>query len=142
VLCSCLATHALMKQLYGINRQLLPGRNGAYIAIGSPNTVIRCCVNVNTRFDAPHSRYNAITAAQLEAAGLTILVEGEDAGRTHGGEPRPVPFYLLPGPIPNMNYNSLLKEYKREVLRFIRGELDSYPPHPENYFRHRLSHRG
>ncbi|NOS73366.1 MAG: homoserine O-succinyltransferase, partial [Methyloglobulus sp.] len=29
---------------------------------------------------------------------------------------------------------SLLKEYKREVLRFYRGELDAYPPFPENYF--------
>jgi homoserine O-succinyltransferase/O-acetyltransferase len=29
---------------------------------------------------------------------------------------------------------SLLKEYKREVLRFYHGDLDSYPPFPENYF--------
>ncbi|MGZ4982361.1 MAG: homoserine O-acetyltransferase/O-succinyltransferase family protein, partial [Methylobacter sp.] len=29
---------------------------------------------------------------------------------------------------------SLLKEYKREVLRFYRGERDDYPPFPENYF--------
>ena len=29
---------------------------------------------------------------------------------------------------------SLLKEYKREVMRFVRGERDDYPPFPENYF--------
>ena len=29
---------------------------------------------------------------------------------------------------------SLLKEYKREVLRFYHGELTSYPPFPEHYF--------
>ena len=29
---------------------------------------------------------------------------------------------------------SLLKEYKREVMRFYHGELEAYPPFPENYF--------
>jgi homoserine O-succinyltransferase len=29
---------------------------------------------------------------------------------------------------------SLLKEYKREVGRFIAGERDDYPPYPEHYF--------
>jgi len=29
---------------------------------------------------------------------------------------------------------SLLKEYKREVLRFYRAEINDYPPFPENYF--------
>ena len=35
---------------------------------------------------------------------------------------------------PEYDANSLLKEYKREVLRFMDGETDSYPPFPENYF--------
>jgi homoserine O-succinyltransferase len=29
---------------------------------------------------------------------------------------------------------SLLKEYKREVLRFYRDEINDYPPFPEHYF--------
>ena len=29
---------------------------------------------------------------------------------------------------------SLLKEYKREVVRYIRGERSDYPPYPDNYF--------
>jgi homoserine O-succinyltransferase len=29
---------------------------------------------------------------------------------------------------------SLLKEYKREVLRFYHGEIHDYPPFPEHYF--------
>ncbi len=35
---------------------------------------------------------------------------------------------------PEYNTNSLLKEYKREVLRFLNGDIQDYPPHPENYF--------
>ena len=29
---------------------------------------------------------------------------------------------------------SLLKEYKREVMRFYHDEISNYPPFPENYF--------
>jgi homoserine O-succinyltransferase len=35
---------------------------------------------------------------------------------------------------PEYDRISLLKEYKREVTRFIEGERSEYPPHPENYF--------
>jgi homoserine O-succinyltransferase len=29
---------------------------------------------------------------------------------------------------------SLLKEYKREVMRFYHHDIDHYPPYPEHYF--------
>ena len=32
---------------------------------------------------------------------------------------------------------SLLKEYKREVLRYVAGERDGYPVFPENYIKPR-----
>jgi homoserine O-succinyltransferase len=35
---------------------------------------------------------------------------------------------------PEYDKNSLLKEYKREVFRFLEGELNTPPPFPENYF--------
>jgi homoserine O-succinyltransferase len=35
---------------------------------------------------------------------------------------------------PEYDVNSLLKEYKREVFRFLGGELDAPPPFPEHYF--------
>ncbi len=35
---------------------------------------------------------------------------------------------------PEYDTVSLLKEYKREVLRFALGERDDYPPFPEHYF--------
>ncbi len=34
---------------------------------------------------------------------------------------------------PEYDTVSLLKEYKREVSRYINGELDVYPPLPDNY---------
>ncbi len=35
---------------------------------------------------------------------------------------------------PEYDYNSLLKEYRREVHRYLSGELDAPPPFPEHYF--------
>lgn len=133
VLCSCLATHALVKQLYGISRQRLPEKKwGVYNhRVTQPgHPLLR---DVNTRFDVPHSRYNAITRAQLEAAGLTILVESVEGGVHMAVSPDQFRFVYFQGH-PEYDYNSLLKEYKREVVRFVQGELDVYPPHPENYF--------
>jgi homoserine O-succinyltransferase len=133
VLCSCLATHALVKQLYGISRQKLPRKKwGVYNhrITRAQHPLLR---NMNTRFDVPHSRYNAITRAQFEAAGLTILVDSEEAGVNMAVSPDQFRIIFLQGH-PEYDYNSLLKEYKREVRRFIDGELDTYPPHPEHYF--------
>jgi homoserine O-succinyltransferase len=35
---------------------------------------------------------------------------------------------------PEYDANSLLKEYKREVRRFLQGDLSAPPPYPEHYF--------
>jgi len=35
---------------------------------------------------------------------------------------------------PEYDTISLLKEFKREVLRYIDGEIGAFPPFPENYF--------
>jgi homoserine O-succinyltransferase len=35
---------------------------------------------------------------------------------------------------PEYDTNSLLKEYKREVFRYLNGELPEPPPHPQHYF--------
>jgi homoserine O-succinyltransferase/O-acetyltransferase len=35
---------------------------------------------------------------------------------------------------PEYDFNSLLKEYRREVTRFVQGEREDYPPHVDHYF--------
>ncbi|MDD3518756.1 MAG: homoserine O-succinyltransferase, partial [Chromatiales bacterium] len=73
-LCSCLATHAVMQFRYGQTRRPLGFKRwGVY----SHEVVDRHhpLVNgVNTRFDVPHSRFNDVSRAQFEAAGLHVLV--------------------------------------------------------------------
>ncbi|HSH02625.1 MAG TPA: homoserine O-succinyltransferase, partial [Anaerolineae bacterium] len=133
VLCSCLASHALVKQLYNIDRQRLPRKRwGVYPHRVTARThpLLR---DINTRFDVPHSRYNAILSAQARSADLHVLVESL-AGDLHVAvSPDQFRIVYFQGH-PEYDYNSLLKEYKREVLRFINNERPTYPPVPENYF--------
>jgi len=132
VLCSCLATHAMLKHFHGIERQPLPQKRwGVYShRVCQPDhPLLR---EINTRFDAPHSRYNEITRAQLENAGLTVLAESSDGGVHMAVSPDQFRFIYFQGH-PEYDINSLLKEYKREVLRFLAGDLERPPPVPENY---------
>jgi len=133
ILCSCLATHALVKHHYGIERKRLPQKQwGVYShRISEPGHPLMR--DINTRFDAPHSRFNEITREQLEGAGLKVLVESPEAGVHLAVSPDQLRIVFFQGH-PEYHILSLLKEYKREVRRFIKGELDAPPPYPEHYF--------
>lgn len=133
VLCSCLATHALLKHWHRIDRQPLPRKRwGVYShrACLPDHPLLR---EINTRFDAPHSRYNDISRAQFESAGLFVLVESAEAGVHAAVSPDGFRVVYFQGH-PEYDANSLLKEYRREVMRFLRGELPDPPPEPEHYF--------
>jgi homoserine O-succinyltransferase len=133
VLCSCLATHALLKHFHGIERQPLPQKRwGVYShRLSTPaHPLLR---EVNTRFDAPHSRYNDISREQLEAAGLVVLAESDEGGVHMAASPDQFRVIYFQGH-PEYDATSLLKEYKREVKRYAAGELGKAPPFPENYF--------
>ena len=132
-LCSCLATHALLKHRYGIERQPLPQKRwGVYShRISQPDhPLLR---DINTRFDVPHSRFNEISRQQLEGSGLTILAESKAGGVHMAVSPDQLRTIYFQGH-PEYDMNSLLKEYKREVLRFAAGDLANPPPLPEAYF--------
>ncbi len=133
ILCSCLATHALLKHLHGIDRQPLPGKRwGVYShrAAAPGHPLLR---EINTRFDVPHSRYNDISREQLETHGLKVLAESVEGGVHMAVSPDQFRIVYFQGH-PEYDVNSLLKEYRREVYRYIEGELDAPPPFPENYF--------
>ncbi|MDH5584743.1 MAG: homoserine O-succinyltransferase [Gammaproteobacteria bacterium] len=133
VLCSCLATHALVKFKHGIERTRLPKKQwGVYrhrvASGGHPLTS-----EINTRFDAPHSRYNDVSKQQLEQAGIRVLACSDEVGAHLAVSPDLFRIVYFQGH-PEYDSVSLLKEYKREVLRFLNGERNEAPRFPENYF--------
>lgn len=132
-LCSCLATHAVLEFRYKEKRRPLGFKRwGVY----SHRVVDRhhpLVADVNTRHDVPHSRFNQVDRAQFERAGLRVLVEGDEAGVHLATSEDGFRIIFFQGH-PEYDTVSLLKEYKREVMRFTRGERPDYPPLVTNYF--------
>jgi len=94
VLCSCLATHAVMQFHHGQKRRPLPAKRWGVF----PHRVMKpkhpLVNDVNTLFDVPHSRFNDISRAQFEAAGLReervpvgLAVDGNGADFPAAGHP-------------------------------------------------------
>lgn len=132
-LCSCLATHAVLEFRYQQKRQLQSQKIwGVY-----PHRVVNdrhpLVTDINSRFDVPHSRWNAVSPEQFHAAGLHILADSEQ-GVHLATSPDGIRFVFFQG---HQEYDtiSLLKEYKRDLLLYAQGELEHKPPFPENYFK-------
>ena len=133
VVCSCLATHAYLRHFHGVaRRRCLPDKRwGVY---EHRNLVPHPLVaNLNTRFDAPHSHVYEMTRADVEPAGVQVLSESEVAGIHLAVSADGFRFVFFQGH-PEYDKVSLAKEYKREVIRFVAGERETYPGYPERYF--------
>ena len=132
-LCSCLATHALIQHCYGVERTRLPAKRWGVFSHKVVDKRHPLMAEINTRFDVPHSRYNEVFQADMERHGLKVLVASEDAGVHLAVSPDGFRIVFFQGH-PEYDDISLLKEYKREVLRFYNAEREDYPPFPDHYF--------
>jgi homoserine O-succinyltransferase len=133
VFCSCLATHALVKHYHGLDRVHLDQKQWGVYSHKVTNPAHPLLRDVNTRFDAPHSRYNDISREQFESAGCHVLAESPGVGVHLAVGPDQFRTVYFQGH-PEYAAISLLKECKREVNRYIAGERKNRPRVPENYF--------
>jgi homoserine O-succinyltransferase len=69
----------------------------------------------------------------MEQCGLKVLAASKEAGVHLAVSPDGFRIVFFQGH-PEYDDISLLKEYKREVMRFYHGERTDYPPFPEHYF--------
>ena len=132
-LCSCLATHAVMEFRYAQKRRPLGFKRWGVYSHRVVDRKHPLSTGVNTRFDVPHSRFNQIDRAQFEQSGLHVLVESEEAG-VHLAVSEDLFRQVFFQGHPEYDVISLLKEYKREVIRYAKGERIDYPPFPQHYF--------
>ena len=134
VMCSCLATHAIVQMLYGFERYPLPQKRWGVYSHRLTGEMHPITANIDSRFDAPHSHVYEVNAEQFEQAGLIVLAEGRESNLHLGVSPDGMRFVFFQGH-PEYDKISLLKEYKREVVRYIEGIRADYPPFPEHYFK-------
>ena len=133
-LCSCLATHAVLQFRYGQKRRPQPRKIWGVFPHAVMDKKHPLVNDVNTRFDVPHSRWNAVERDQFDAAGLRVLVESEQVGVHLATSPDGLRFVFFQGH-PEYDTVSLIKEFKREVVRFANGESGQFPPFVANYFK-------
>ena len=133
VMCSCLSTHAVVQQLWGLERYRLHQKRWGVYSNRVTEQHHPLTANIDSRFDTPHSHIHEVSSKQFRDAGLIVLAESTESDLHIGVSPDGLRFVFFQGH-PEYEAISLLKEYKREVARYIEGIRTDYPPYPENYF--------
>lgn len=131
-LCSCLATHAAVKVFYDIDRQHLGDKCWGVFEHKVAEEKHLLLRDVETNLYMCHSRYNDIPQSLLEKQNIDVLIDSEQVGVQLAAESDMSVVYFQGHP--EYDDISLLKEYKREIIRYIEGEIKAYPPVPKNYF--------
>lgn len=131
-LCSCLATHAVMDFRYGQKRVKQRAKKWGVFRHQVVDVSHPLVDDINSVFDVPHSRWNDVSPEQFMAAGLKILVTGDDGCVHLATSPDGFRTIFFQGH-PEYDTVSLLKEYKRDVNLYISGDMTDYTPLPKNY---------
>lgn len=133
---SCLAAHAAVLHLDGIERRGLPAKLSGVFACER----IRAHPLVAGMPDSwrlPHSRHNTLDAAELATAGYEVLSASSEIGADtfilqRSGDAGSL-FVFYQGH-PEYDPGALYREYRRDVGRFLAGTTDRYPEMPRGYF--------
>ena len=128
---SCLAAHAAVLHRDGIPRHWLARKcTGVFeetVSSGHPLTLGISAVPI------PHSRWNNLREDDLVAAGYSVLMKSADAGVGAFVKHTQCLSVFFQSHF-EYNADTLWREYRRDVRRYLRGECQTYPEAPLNYF--------
>jgi len=129
---SCLAAHAAVLHLDGIERRRLDAKcSGVFdCAKVSDHWLTR---DVSSPLKIAHSRLNALQESDLAARGYQLLTRSVEAGADIFARQLRSQFIFFQGH-PEYDALSLQREYLRDITRFIARERDGYPAVPAGYF--------
>jgi homoserine O-succinyltransferase/O-acetyltransferase len=129
---SCLAAHAAVLELDGVERRRLPEkRSGVYahaLLAGHP-----LLAGVEAPMYMPHSRWNELPASELRETGYTVLSWSAETGVDAFVRQRGSLLLFFQGH-PEYQATTLLREYRRDVGRFLAAQRDRYPAEPVGCF--------
>lgn len=129
---SCLAAHAMVRYIDGIERHRLPEKvSGLFdCARAEDHLFFR---HHPPQWFTPHSRYNEIRESDLLSCGYQILSKSPVAGVDIFAKCDSL-FLFVQGH-PEYDIDVLYREYRRDVGRFLSGASDIYPEIPRGpYF--------
>lgn len=129
---SCLAAHAAVLHLDGIKRRRAARKiNGIFACRTTSDDW--AMGGVKHEMLTPHSRYNDLARDELERSGYHISSQGDEVGVNAFWRREPSLFVFLQGH-PEYDADSLLKEYRRDAMRFLDGVRPDFPHVPSHYF--------
>jgi homoserine O-succinyltransferase len=132
---SCLAAHAAVKHLDGVERHRLNEKcSGVYDCTKTADDwLTRGLPDI---LKVSHSRHNEVRENELAARGYEILTRSDTAGVDIFARQLESRFIFFQGH-PEYDASSLQREYMRDLARFLSRERDSYPNIPVGYFDER-----
>ena len=129
---SCLAAHAAVQHFDGIHRRRLSvKRCGVYehtLTSGHALTI-----GLDAPLRTPHSRWNDLPLHALVKAGYGILSQSHETGADAFVRTEDNLMLFFQGH-PEYEGRTLLKEFQRDVGRFVAGTYTTYPTVPAGYF--------
>lgn len=130
---SCLAAHAGVLHSDGISRHPLDDKQfGVFDDRKISNHVLTSGTSEPMRF--PHSRWNDVREDALTSCGYKVLTKSAEAGVNLFVKEKKKSLFVHFQGHPEYGAGTLLKEYRRDVKRFLRRERPTYPKVPHGYF--------
>jgi homoserine O-succinyltransferase len=131
MLVSCLSAHAALWSFDRLPRRLLLEKcSGVFPQVLDAEHPLMAGIS---DLSLPHSRFNEIPSADLVERGYRVLAQCRDGGWTVAtGERGQCRLLLLQGH-PEYEPLTLLREYRRDVRRYLAGNRGSYPHLPKGY---------
>jgi len=129
---SCLAAHAAVLHLHGIDRRRLARKVSGVFPVRAETDHPLIAGGGAERL-VPHSRLNGLSPRALRAHGYEILTRSGRIGVDAFIRDDKSLFVFLQGH-PEYDAATLLLEYQRDLRRFVRGDQPSPPQVPTGYF--------
>jgi homoserine O-succinyltransferase/O-acetyltransferase len=129
---SCLAAHSAVLHLDGLERRPLPEKCTGVFTFTAQRDHPFAAWQKRAGL-IPHSRYNGLSRSDLERAGYDVLTSSPAHGVDSFTKCFGSQFVFLQGH-PEYDANSLAREYRRDMGRYLRRETDQRPPRPKGYF--------
>ncbi|MGH8326708.1 MAG: homoserine O-succinyltransferase MetA [Steroidobacteraceae bacterium] len=134
---SCLAAHAAVQLLDGVERQRLDQKRFGVFEhrLAGAHPLLD---GVRAPMFTPHSRWNELPVSALRACRYTIVSASVDTGADLFVKSAGSLLVFFQGH-PEYDETTLLKEFRRDVGRFVRGERPDYPALPRGYLSERAA---
>jgi homoserine O-succinyltransferase/O-acetyltransferase len=130
---SCLAAHASVLHSDAIDRTPLADKQfGVFDYQKSCEHPLTNGATAVVRF--PHSRWNEVREEALTAHGYSILTKSPEAGVDLFVKQKKHSLFVHFQGHPEYFSRTLLKEYRRDIRRFLTRERETYPTRPHGYF--------